>query len=180
MFINWSKFGMTAALIVLAAGCGGDQNGEAVLPIDTQDAGEVVKLGAVLQDPLSGEGGSFSITYGEESIATEWGGAAFRVFPGGLRSKLLIMCNPQNGEELPIIRIVVSSELVSFEEFIDKAIEGKFVIKLEKSRGSADKGDGTLTITSTDSDFITGDFSAELESGKMLQGTFNAKINMRE
>lgn len=171
---------MTAALIVLAAGCGGDQKGEAVLPADTDKSSEVEKLGAALQDSLSGEGGFFSMTYGEEPITTKWGGAAFRVFPGGLRSKLLIMCNPQNSEEMPLLRIVVSGELVSFDEFIDKAVEGKFVIKFEKSRGSADKGNGTITIKTADSNFITGEFSAELDSGKTLQGNFKAKINQRE
>lgn len=180
MFNNWSKFGMAAALVVLAAGCGGDQTDEAVLPNDSDNSGEVEKLGAVLQDPLNGEGGTFSFTYGEESVTTEWGGAAYRVFPGGLRSKLLIMCNPQNGEELPILRIVISSERVSFEEFIDAPIEGKFVLKFDKSKGSGDKGNGTLTITSADSQFLEGEFTAEMDSEKTLQGSFRVKINLRE
>jgi hypothetical protein len=173
---------------LLAAGCGGGEQGATVTEITQPQAAadeDDVKTGDILSDwrreEVRGEGGEFAFTYGDESFTSQWGYADFRYFTVARQSKLTLLSNPVGAENFPRLRIVASSDIRNAEELIGKTITAdKFNLKLEKKKGAGIKGAGTVVIDAISEGFVQGSFNATMEDGSSMSGTFRAMLNLAE
>ena len=176
-------FGILLGLTLFAAGCGEEQQPvqvvESAQPKERVNTGDV--LGEWRRDAGRFEGGQFSFSHGEETYSTSWGYADFRHFKAAESARLTLLNNPLGGEDLPILRVVISAKVAGPEELIGQTVEiEKINLKLEKGRKSGIKGTGTVTIDAIGDGYIEGSVSAELEDGNKLEATFRAMLNLAE
>ena len=175
-------FGVLLGLVMITVGCGQEQ--EPVQVVESiQPEKEKVNTGDILgewrRDAGRFEGGQFSFTHGEETYSTSWGYADFRLFKAAENAKVTLLNNPLGGEDLPILRIVIGAKVAGPEELIGQTLEvEKLNLKLEKGRKSGIKGTGTVTVDAIGDGYIEGSFTAELEDGNKLEGTFRAMLNL--
>lgn len=167
-------------MMLCAVGCGEEQP----TVVQTEEpAAAKVKTGDILsewrKEAARGEGGAFVFTYGEQNFSTEWGYVDFRTFNNKDASRLTLLSNPLKEGQFPVLRIAISSELQAIEEFIGNTVQSeRITLKLEKKKKAGIKGTGSVTINAITDGFMEGSFTAELENGQKVEGTFKARLNL--
>ena len=173
--------GLAAAVAVIIASCGGEEP-EVVTGEEASGLGTVFK--DMRRNTELGEGGWFKFTFESVEYPTEWGYADFHPTSAQVKSRLVLLNNPIGGDQFPLLRLVVFSQVANAADLLGQTLEDQMIsLKMEKKKGKGLEGTASVTFTAVDESWLEGNFSGSVVGDgetKEVTGSFKVRLNTPE